>query len=182
MNKKFILAVFSVFYLGLAYAQPIVTESTTKSTVDSTANSVTTLKSPPPSAITPTMNISNSDLCTIGVAGAVQTQILGLSAGTTVRDMNCERLKLSKTLYDMGMKVAAVSTLCQDKRVFDAMMMAGTPCPYDGAIGAEAKQQWKVNEDKQPGNREQTKGELSDGTKTFFGGMGVLSLLLLLLL
>jgi hypothetical protein len=182
MNKKFILAVFSVFYLGLANAQPIVTESTTKSTVDSTANSVTTLKSPPPSAITPTMNISNSDLCTVGVAGAVQTQILGLSAGTTVRDMNCERLKLSKTLFDMGMKVAAVSTLCQDKRVFDAMMMAGTPCPYDGAIGAEAKQQWKTNEDKQPGSREQTKGELSDGTKTFFGGMGILSLLLLLLL
>jgi hypothetical protein len=128
------------------------------------------------------MNISNSDLCTVGVAGAVQTQILGLSAGTTVRDMNCERLKLSKTLFDMGMKVAAVSTLCQDKRVFDAMMMAGTPCPYDGTIGAEAKQQWKKNEALQPGNKEETKGELTDGTKTFLGGMGILSLLLLLLL
>jgi hypothetical protein len=182
MFKKFVIHTLLFISIGVVNAQPIVTESTTKSTVDSTSNSVTTLKSPPPSAITPTMNISNSDLCTVGVAGAVQTQILGLSAGTTVRDMNCERLKLSKTLFDMGMKVAAVSTLCQDKRVFDAMMMAGTPCPYDGAIGNEAKQQWKVNEAKQPGNREQTKGELSDGTKTFFGGMGILSLLLLLLL
>lgn len=182
MNNKFILTILLFIYSGIAYAQPIVTESTTKSTVDSNSNSVTTLKSPPPSAITPTMNISNSDLCTIGVAGAVQTQILGLSAGTTVRDMNCERLKLSKTLYDMGMKVAAVSTLCQDKRVFDAMMMAGTPCPFDGTIGNEAKQQWKKNEALQPGNKEEKKGELTDGTKTFFGGMGVLSLLLLLLL
>jgi hypothetical protein len=182
MFKKFVIHTLLFTFICAVNAQPIVTESTTKSTVDSTSNSVTTLKSPPPSAITPTMNISNSDLCTVGVAGAVQTQILGLSAGTTVRDMNCERLKLSKTLYDMGMKVAAVSTLCQDKRVFDAMMMAGTPCPYDGAIGNEAKQQWKVNEDKHPGNKEQTKGELSDGTKTFFGGLGIISLLLLLLL
>lgn len=182
MNNKLIFIILSFMCLIAAQAQPIVTESTTKSTVDSTSNSVNVLKSPPPSAITPSMNISNSDLCTVGVAGAVQTQILGLSAGTTVRDMNCERLKLSKTLFDMGMKVAAVSTLCQDKRVFDAMMMAGTPCPYDGTIGAEAKQQWKVNEDKQPGNKEERKGELSDGAKTFFGGMGILSLLLLLLL
>lgn len=181
MNSKFILTILFFIYSGIAYAQPIVTESTTKSTVNSTSDSVTTLKSPPPSAITPTMNISNSDLCTVGVAGAVQTQILGLSAGTTVRDMNCERLKLSKTLYDMGMKVAAVSTLCQDKRVFDAMMMAGTPCPFDGTIGNEAKQQWKKNEALHPNNKEE-KGELTDGAKTFFGGMGVLSLLLLLLL
>lgn len=180
--KKFLLIVLSFIYLGIVNAQPIVTESTTKSTVNSYSDSVTTLKSPPPSAISPTMNISNSDLCTVGVAGAVQTQILGLSAGTTVRDMNCERLKLSKTLYDMGMKIAAVSTLCQDKRVFDAMMMAGTPCPYDGTIGAEAKEQWKTDKARQPGNKEETKGELTDGTKTFLGGMGILSLLLLLLL
>lgn len=182
MNRKLIFIASMLMYFGLVHAQPIVTESTTKSTINSTTDSSTTLKSPPPSAITPTMNISNSDLCTVGIAGAVQTQILGISAGSTVRDMNCERLKLSKTLFDMGMKVAAVSTLCQDKRVFDAMMMAGTPCPYDGAIGNEAKQQWVANKAQQPGNREEKKGELSDGTKTFFGGMGVLSLLLLLLL
>jgi len=182
MKRKFILVVFSVFYFGLLNAQPIVTESTTKSTVNSTSDSTTTLKSPPPSAITPAMNISNSDLCTVGVAGAVQTQILGLSAGTTVRDMNCERLKLSKTLFDMGMKVAAVSTLCQDKRVFDAMMMAGTPCPFDGTIGEQAKEQWKTNKSLQPGVREKESEGISDGTKTLFGGMGLITLLLLLLL
>ena len=69
-----------------------------------------------------------------GVSGAVQTQILGVSTGEMVRDENCERLKISKTLYDMGMKVAAVSVLCQDRRVYDAMEMAGTPCPFLGKI------------------------------------------------
>jgi hypothetical protein len=175
--RKFVLIVLSFIYLGIVNAQPIVTDSTTRSTIDSN----TTLKSPPSSAIIPAMNNTNSDLCTVGVAGAVQTQILGISAGSTIRDMNCERLKLSKTLYDMGMKIAAVSTLCQDKRVFDAMMMAGTPCPYDGMIGTEAKSLWKTNASKQPG-AESKSGEMSNETKTLFGAGGVLTLLLLLLL
>jgi hypothetical protein len=182
MNKKFILVVLSFMCFVAANAETIVTDSTTKSMVNSYSDSATTLKSPPPSAISPSINISNSDLCTVGVAGAVQTQILGLSAGTTVRDMNCERLKLSKTLYDMGMKVAAVSTLCQDKRVFDAMMMAGTPCPFDGTIGAEAKENWKTNKTLQPGKNEEKSEGMSDGTKTLLGGAGISALLLLLLL
>ena len=159
----------------------ITTDSTTRSTVDSRSNSTTTLKSPPASAITPTINTSNSDLCTFGVAGAIQTQILGISTGTQVTDDNCERLKLSKTLYDMGMKVAAVSTMCQDPRVFNAMMMAGTPCPYDGMIGADAKAAWEVNAEQKP-DAEKEKEGLEDGTKTLLGGAGVASLLLLLLL
>ena len=157
------------------------TESITDSTVTTNSNTSTTLKSPPASAITPTINTSNSDLCTFGVAGAIQTQILGISTGTQVTDENCERLKLSKTLYDMGMKVAAVSTLCQDRRVFDAMMMAGTPCPYDGKIGLEAKEAWSLDEDLMPVLNKDDK-EMSDGTKTLLGGAGVASLLILLLL
>lgn len=153
----------------------IVTDSTTNSTVNSKTE--TTLKSPPPSAITPTINNYSSDLCTVGVAGAVQTQILGLSAGATVRDMNCERLKNAKVLYDFGMKIAAVSVMCQDKRVFDAMMNAGTPCPYDGMIGPDAKAAWAVAAE--TGENEE---EMSAEKKTLFGAGGVASLLLLLLL
>lgn len=167
--------------MNFAFGQTIVTESKTDSTVKSTSDSVTTLRSPPPSAISPTINNANTDLCTVGVAGAVQTQILGISAGATIRDMNCERLKLSKTLFDMGMKVAAVSTLCQDRRVFDAMMMAGTPCPYDGLIGAEARKQWKDNASEQPEHKEKIQG-MSNETKTLFGAGSILVLLLLLLL
>lgn len=106
---------------------------------------------PPPTAIAPSMmSGGNADLCSTGVGGAIQTQILGLSGGKTTRDFNCERLKLSKTMYDMGMKVAAVTILCQDRRVFDAMMEAGTPCPYEGKIGEAARQLWLDNPDKVP--------------------------------
>jgi len=96
------------------------------------------------------MSGGNNDLCTTGTSGAVQTQILGVSTGGTVRDMNCERLKLSKTLFDMGMKVAAVATMCQDRRVFDAMMQAGTPCPFEGKIGEVARDLWAENPEKMP--------------------------------
>jgi hypothetical protein len=106
---------------------------------------------PPPTAVAPAMiSGGNADLCSTGSSGSVQTQVFGVSSGGTVRDMNCERLKLSKTLYDMGMKVAAVATMCQDRRVFDAMMAAGTPCPYEGKIGEQAKASWEANPDKLP--------------------------------
>lgn len=108
------------------------------------------LKSPPPSAIAPTIMSYSQDLCTTGVSGAVQTQVIGISGGKSVRDQNCERIKLSKTLYDMGMRVAAVSLLCQDERVFLSMEMAGTPCPYMGKIGAEATAAWEQNADARP--------------------------------
>lgn len=122
-------------------------ELTNKNVNDTTMRVV----QPPPTAVAPAMmSGGNSDLCTTGVSGAVQTQIFGVSSGTTVRDENCERLKLAKTLFDMGMKVAAVATMCQDKRVFDAMLAAGTPCPFDGKIGDQAKTAWESNPDRQP--------------------------------
>ena len=109
------------------------------------------IKSPPPSAIAPSIGSSYSqDLCTVGIGGAVQTQLFGLSGGGSVRDENCERIKLSKTLYDMGMKVASVSLMCQDQRVWDAMRMAGTPCPYEGKIGDEAQTEWDNNPSRAP--------------------------------
>jgi hypothetical protein len=109
------------------------------------------IEQPPPTAVAPAMmSGGNNDLCTTGASAAVQTQIFGMSFGTTQRDLNCERLKLSKTLYDMGMKVAAVATMCQDRRVWDAMMAAGTPCPIDGKIGEQARVAWAENTDKIP--------------------------------
>src|SRR5210317_2617785 len=146
MFKKLFICTIFVFSLTMtnANAETIVTESTTNSKIITEGNMETTVKSPPPSAISPQFSTgNNSDLCTIGVAGAVQTQILGISAGTTFTEDNCIRLKNAKTLYDMGMKVAAVSVMCQDKKVFDAMMMAGTPCPYKGMIGEAARIGWE---------------------------------------
>ena len=160
----------------------IETNSNTNSTVNSNLNSETTVKSPPPSAMSPSINMSNSDLCTVGVSGAVQTQILGISAGATVRDMNCERLKNAKVLYDMGMKVAAVSVMCQDKRIFDSMMNAGTPCPYDGLVGKPAKEAWNNNAHLIPGAKTGKKEEWDDDTKSTATGAGAIGGLLLALL
>jgi len=163
-------------------ADTIVTDSTTNSTVNSNLASTTTVKAPPPSAISPSINSSNSDLCTIGVSGAVQTQILGISTGLTVRDMNCERLKNAKVLYDMGMKVAAVSVMCQDSRIFKSMMSAGTPCPYDGLVGNAAKEGWKNNPHLIPGAKTGKKKEWDDDAKSTATGASAIGGLLLALL
>ena len=150
MTKKIAAAVLFVMVLSPAIAQPIVTDSTSRSTTDSTSNSTTTVKSPPPTAVAPAVTVINSDVCAVGVSGAAQTQILGISFGATMTDKNCERLKLARSMFDMGMKVAAVATLCQDERVFTAMMNAGTPCPVDGKIGEQAKAIWENNPDRIP--------------------------------
>ncbi len=144
-KNKFWAGIFlsAITTIVAAQTDPIITQSTSTSTSTTNANSETTVKSPPPTAVAPSISSMNSDLCAVGVSGAAQTQILGIAIGTTFTDKNCERLKLSKSLYDMGMKVAAVATLCGDERVFEAMMNAGTPCPVEGKIGAEAKSIWE---------------------------------------
>ena len=110
-----------------------------------TVSSTVVTNNTPPTASSPSVVVNNSDVCKTAVAGAVQTQILGISSGMTVTDENCERIKLSRSLYAMGMKVAAISTLCADYRVFDAMWNAGTYCPFQSAIGEDAKTGWENN-------------------------------------
>ena len=150
MFKKLPLAVLFVMFTQLTIAEPIVTDSTSRSTTESTSNSTTTVKSPPPTAVAPAITVINSDVCAVAASGAVQTQILGISMGGTMTDKNCERLKLARGIYDMGMKVAAVAIMCQDERVFSAMMNAGTPCPVDGKIGEQAKVIWESEPDRKP--------------------------------
>lgn len=167
MRKSLMILLMS----SSAFAQPIETISNVTTKGDMT----TTVKSPPPSAISPQIGSNaNSDLCTISAAGAVQTQILGISAGTTFTEDNCIRLKNAKTLYDMGMKVAAVSVMCQDKNVFDAMMNAGTPCPYDGLIGSEAKSAWKSAP--KPSEVKDEKSKTTFGLSSILGALGLLLL------
>jgi hypothetical protein len=115
-----------------------------------TVSSTVVTNNTPPTANAPSVVVNNSDICKTATSGAVQTQILGIATGITITDENCERIKLSRSLYSMGMKVAAVSTLCADYRIFDSMWMAGTYCPYMGAIGIEAKEGWEQNPDLVP--------------------------------
>ena len=179
MSRLSVLLMGIMLSASVYAVDPIVTESTADSNITTRGSMETTIKQPPPSAISPQFSAgSNSDLCTVGVAGAVQTQILGISAGTTFTEENCVRLKKAKTLYDMGMKVAAVSIMCQDKAVFDGMRMAGTPCPYEGKIGEEAKLAWETHVETTRQELEQS--DKMDVKETFtFGGLGILGSLLL---
>jgi hypothetical protein len=115
----------------------------------STVTGTTTVDRTPGTASAPNIIINNQDVCKTGISGAAQSAWFGISMGKTIEDKNCERLKLARSLYGMGMKVASVSLLCQDTRVFKAMEMAGTPCPIDGKIGQAAKVLW----DKEPYRR-----------------------------
>jgi len=103
---------------------------------------------PVPSAIAPSMSAFSQDVCGIPVSGAISSTVIGVSGGSVYTDANCERIKLAKTLNDLGLKVSAVAVLCGDGRVWDAMMMSGTPCPIDGLIGDAARNEWIKREPK----------------------------------
>jgi hypothetical protein len=122
--------------------------SESTSTTSNTTNS--NIKSAPPSAAAPSYNSMTQDVCAVGVSAGIQTFGIGISGGKHVIDKNCERLKLARILNDFGMKVGAVALLCQDERVFEAMIQAGTPCPIDGRIGKEAMALWSKYDHERP--------------------------------
>jgi hypothetical protein len=140
-SKVLLMAVILVMTLVIPTAYAADTNTVSSTVVTDKA---------PPTASAPAVVVNNNDVCKSAYSAAIQTQIFGVATGITVRDENCERIKLSRSLYGMGMKVAAVSTLCQDARVFDAMIMAGTPCPYKGKIGKDAHEAWGDNPDDVP--------------------------------
>ena len=125
-------------------------QTNTTTTTNTTSNSTTGSDIPVGSANAPSYSAMSQDVCSMGVSGSISTLGVGISGGKHVRDLNCERIKLSKVLFDYGMKVAAVSILCQDERVFSAMAHAGTPCPFEGKIGKEALEQWNKYDIERP--------------------------------
>ena len=122
--------------------------SSSSSTTNNTSNS--DIRSAPPSAGAPSYNSMTQDVCAVGASAGLQTFGVGISGGKHFIDKNCERLKLARILNDFGMKVAAVAILCQDERVFESMIQAGTPCPIDGRIGKEAMKLWEKYEFERP--------------------------------
>ena len=147
--------------------------------------SSTVVTSTPSTANAPSVVVNNSDVCKTATSGSVQTQIFGIASGVTITDENCERIKLSRQLYAMGMKVGAVTLLAQDYRVFDALWNAGTYPPINGLIGLEAKEEWLVNKHLIPDGSflldekeiakqtEQTKRDLHDFEKFIIMGMAM---------
>tara|TARA_B100000963_G_C22420757_1_gene577509 strand:- start:194 stop:802 length:609 start_codon:yes stop_codon:yes gene_type:complete len=125
------------------YTSSTTYESGSSSSSTTTNSTTSNIRSAPPSAYAPGLNSSGIDVCSTGASMGVQTFGFGISGGKSFRDENCERIKLSRQLDSMGMKVAAVALLCQDERVFFAMEQAGTPCPFQGKIGKDATSLWK---------------------------------------
>ena len=173
MNKVILLLISAIIYLGItggahsANSQTNVSGSNTSieggytggattyasgsssnTTTNSTSNS--NIRSAPPTSSAPSYNSMTQDVCAVGASAGLQTFGVGISGGKHFIDKNCERLKLSRILNDFGMKVAAVAILCQDERVFESMIQAGTPCPIDGKIGKDALALWKKYDHERP--------------------------------
>jgi hypothetical protein len=118
--------------------QGTVTNSTTNSTSNST-NQETAVN--PSSA--PAMSVFTQDSCSLVISAGVTILSFSFSGGGyVIQDEDCVRLKLSRQLLAVGMKVSSISILCDDPKVFDAMYRSGTPCPiiHEGksVIGEEA--------------------------------------------
>ena len=146
MTKMIKRICFILGLLGFAIIFVFLLGSKDVSAADSnTVSSTVVTDKSVPTASAPSIVVNNSDVCKSAAAASVQTQVLGFATGITITDKNCERIKLARSLYGMGMKVAAISTLCIDSRVFDSMWMAGTPCPFMGKIGNEALEAWNKN-------------------------------------
>ena len=186
MEAKLWAILFVVFFLSfLTWCSVAKAQSNTVSSTSSTVSGTTTVDRTPSTASAPSVVINNQDVCSFAASGAIQTQLFGLAGGTAIRDLNCERMKLSTRLFRMGMKVGAVAMLCQDERVFQAMEMAGTPCPYMGKIGLEAATAWAENPEKRPDYEQWKKDNVVDKeiiTDEEATGLGIGGLLFLLLL
>ena len=173
MNKVILLLISAIIYLGItggaeaANNQTNVSGSNTSieggytggattyesgsssnTTTNSTSNS--NIRSAPQTSSAPSYNSMTQDVCAVGASAGLQTFGVGISGGKHFIDKNCERLKLSRILNDFGMKVAAVAILCQDERVFESMIQAGTPCPIDGKIGKDALALWDKYDHERP--------------------------------
>ena len=132
------------------YEQSTTYESGSESSSTTTNTSNSNIRSAPPTAGAPSYNSMTQDVCAVGASAGIQTFGLGVSGGKHFIDKNCERLKLARILNDFGMKVAAVAILCQDERVFESMIQAGTPCPIDGKIGKDAQALWNKYDFERP--------------------------------
>ena len=117
--------------------------SSSNTTTTNSTNNNTNTKTAVNSSSAPAMSVYGQDSCVIPLAAGVTVIGFSGSFGSYYTDPNCERRKSVSVLAKLGMKVAAISLMCQDKNVWEAMMNAGTPCPIDGLIGEQAKQRWE---------------------------------------
>ena len=151
MAYKTLIIAFTAFLAVLVFiltsGMALAVDTVTSATVSSSS---TVVDKTPPTASSPSIVVNNNDICQTGTSAALQTGIFGVSGGTTTRDLNCERIKLARSVFGMGLKVAGIALLCQDVRVWNAMWQAGSPCPFMGKIGNAARDEWIKHPEKSP--------------------------------
>lgn len=84
---------------------------------------------PANTAVSPSLMSSGTESCLQSISGGLQLVGFGVSSGKYVQDEECNRRRNAITLSNMGMKIAAVSLMCQNADVWRAMLLAATPCP-----------------------------------------------------
>ena len=150
MAYRTLIITFATFLAVLVFILTSGVVLAADTVTSATVSSSTVVDKTPPTASSPSIVVNNSDICQTGTSAALQTGVFGVSGGTTIRDLNCERIKLARSVFGMGLKVAGISILCQEVRVFDGLWMAGSPCPFMGKIGNAAKEEWIKHPEKSP--------------------------------
>jgi hypothetical protein len=84
---------------------------------------------PANTAVSPSLMSSGTESCLQSISGGLQLVGIGVSSGKYIQDEECNRRRNAITLSNMGMKIAAVSLMCQNADVWRAMLLAATPCP-----------------------------------------------------
>jgi len=117
--------------------------SSSNTTTTNSTNNNTNTKTAVNSSSAPAMSVYGQDSCVIPLAAGIT--VIGFSGtyGSYYTDPNCERRKSVSVLAKLGMKVAAISLMCQDENVWLAMASSATYCPIDGLIGEAAKKRWE---------------------------------------
>jgi len=150
MGYKTLIITLAAFLAVLVFILTAGMVQAADTVTSATVSSSTVVDKTPPTASSPSIVVNNSDICQTGTSAALQTGVFGVSGGTTIRDLNCERIKLARSVFGMGLKVAGISILCQEVRVFDGLWMAGSPCPFMGKIGDAARDEWIKFPEKSP--------------------------------
>lgn len=81
-----------------------------------------------PSVNGPNLTTSN-DTCMGSSSGSANGPGFGVSFGTTWSDDHCKRLKMSRELWNKGMKAASLAMDCMDPAARVALEITGSKCP-----------------------------------------------------
>ena len=139
---KFIISIIAVCLSGASIAQvatvgPASTTAGAVATFDS-HNIYESHKPAVASAFAPALSAAY-DTCMGSTSGAVSSALIGVAMGSTYVDKNCQTLKNTRELWNMGQRAAAMARMCMDDLNRESLELTGYECPQTTAAKAKAK-------------------------------------------